>query len=474
MKSRKETQKAIVFVDNLATVPVLANLLTTARYSVIKHTEDNALPHFRAEKDLQILICNDAMAKGLDIEYCLVVINYDLLYNAVEMEQRICRCHRQGQQSDVLVINLLSKENIADVRILELINKRTLQFEGIFGMSDDIVGNFDIALEDVLKKRLTLSDIRADMQENMDVNRDQNEKIVSSAENSLFTTFTKYIAEKVSVSPKYIEEQAEPDDVEPPHMFYYYTGTRNVPYTGRRTYGMSKDFKPAAGRITLTSVLVRGILNEISCADKAEIKTVPQTEKCNIKFYNIVLRNRRRQYLSQYDILVGTTADGRLMTDEECHKIINLLVKEFIAEEKRNPYWLKTTGGSSRDLLETRIQRDLKERYVNDYTQKFDADIDLIKIKASRQKSTLEQKLSEARQEVKKIRETFSNASARLSELRIQKQLNVAEKELKRKEEGLFLDQARIDVAAEDEIDLIRGIEGIEFDLYQIFEANFS
>lgn len=370
LKSRKGTQKAIVFVDNLATVPVLADLLTTAGYSVIKHTEDNALPHFRAEKDLQILICNDAMAKGLDIEYCPVVINYDLLYNAVEMEQRICRCHRQGQQSDVLVINLLSRENIADVRILELINKRTLQFEGIFGMSDDIVGNFDIALEDVSKKRLTLSDIRADMQENMDVNRDQNEKIVSSAENSLFTTFTKYIAEKVSVSPKYIEEQAEflnkdlwevvkfyfgtkhpeyviddynqtitlPDDVEPPHMFYYYTGTRNVPYTGRRTYGMSKDFKPAAGRITLTSVLVRGILNEISCADKAEIKTVPQTEKCNVKFYNIVLRNRRRQYLSQYDILVGTTADGRLMTDEECHKIINLPVKEFIAEEKRNPY----------------------------------------------------------------------------------------------------------------------------------------
>ena len=44
-----------------------------------------------------------------------------------------------------------------------------------------------------------------------------------------------------------------------------------------------------------------------------------------------------------------------------------------------------------------------------------------------------------------------------------------AEKDLKRKEEGLFLDQARIEVAAEDEIDLIRG-----FDLYQIFVANFS
>lgn len=98
--------------------------------------------------------------------------------------------------------------------------------------------------------------------------------------------------------------------------------------------------------------------------------------------------------------------------------------------------------------------------------------MDVIKIKASRQKSVLEQNLSEARQEVKKIRETISTASDRLLELRIQKQLNVAEKDLKRKEEVLFLDQARIDVAAEDEIDLIRGVDSIEFDSYKIFEAD--
>ncbi|MBR3662350.1 MAG: DEAD/DEAH box helicase [Alphaproteobacteria bacterium] len=506
LKSRKETQKAIVFVDNLATVPVLADLLTTAGYSVIKHTEKDALPRFRAEKDLQILICNDAMAKGLDIEYCPVVVNYDLLYNAVEMEQRICRCHRQGQQSDVLVINLLSKENISDVRILELINKRTLQFEGIFGMSDDIVGNFDVKLEDVLQKRRALSDIRTDMETNLETNREPNERIVSAAESSLFTTFTKDIAEKVSVSPKYIEEQAEflnkdlwevvkfyfatkhpeyviddynqtltlPDDKELPHLFYYNTGSRNKPYTGRRTYGMSKDFKPIASRITFTSPLVRGILGELACADKAEIKTAESVEACNLKFYNVLLCNSRRQYLAEYDILTGKTINGRLMTEEECHKVINLPIKEFNAEEKNNPYWLKTADGTSRDLLDTRIQRDLKERYIKENTGKFDADVDLIKIKASRQKSALEQNISEARQDVKKIRETLSTASDRLSELKIQKELNVAEKELKKKEEGLFLDQARIDIATEDEIDNIRGTDGIEFKLYQIFDIDIS
>ena len=76
-----------------------------------------------------------------------------------------------------------------------------------------------------------------------------------------------------------------------------------------------------------------------------------------------------------------------------------------------------------------------------------------------------------ARQDVKMIRDSISKASDRLEELKLQKQLNVQEKELKRKEEGLFLEQARIDVATEDEIDLLRGINGIEFDLYPIFEV---
>lgn len=67
----------------------------------------------------------------------------------------------------------------------------------------------------------------------------------------------------------------------------------------------------------------------------------------------------------------------------------------------------------------------------------------------------------------------MSKASDRLEELKIQKQLNMQEKELKGQEEGLFLEQAHIDVAAEDEIDLLRGIDGIEFDVYPIFETLF-
>ncbi len=346
LKSRKEVQKNIIFVDNLTTLSVLSELLKE-HYSIIKHTDDNALNIFREDKNIQILITNDATAKGLDIEYCPVVVNYDLLYNAVEMEQRICRCHRQGQQSDVLVINLLSQESMSDVRILELINKRTLQFQGVFGMSDDIVGYFDETLEAVLQKRRTLPDIQRDFAQNLEINKDANAQVVSDAESVLFTTFTKDVAEKIQVSPQYIQEQAEflnrdlwevvkfyfekhhpqyiiddinqtltlPDDCEQPHMFYSWTGTRNTLYTGKRQYGMAKDFKPASGRITLTSILAKGIFSEIECATEAEINLEIGTEPCQISMYNVELR-RKGKFLKCYDVLTGKTRDGKILTQE--------------------------------------------------------------------------------------------------------------------------------------------------------------
>lgn len=60
--------------------------------------------------------------------------------------------------------------------------------------------------------------------------------------------------------------------------------------------------------------------NVLACANKAEIKTAESVEACNLKFYNILLCNSRRQYLVEYDILSGKTINGRLMTEENAIK----------------------------------------------------------------------------------------------------------------------------------------------------------
>ena len=67
---------------------------------------------------------------------------------------------------------MLSKENFADVRILELINKRTLQFNGIFGMSDDIVGNFDTEIKEVLQIFRSSTEVQEAFKTNLAVNKE--------------------------------------------------------------------------------------------------------------------------------------------------------------------------------------------------------------------------------------------------------------------------------------------------------------
>ena len=504
LKSRKETQKVLIFVENSTTLGVLADLLQAEQYTVITYTAKNALEKFREDKNIQIFLTNDTTAKGLDIEYCPVVINYDLLYNAVEMEQRICRCHRQGQNSDVLVVNLLSKENMSDVRILELINKRTLQFQGIFGMSDDIVGNFDEKLSDVLQKRRTLSDIQNDFMTNMSVHKDTNAQIVSEAESVLFTTFTKDIAEKVQVSPKYIQEQAEyinqdlwevvkfyfekyfpqyiiddtnktltlSENCPPPCLFYYSSGNRNVPYTGKKCYGMSKDFKPASNRITLTSILVKGILEEIKCSETGKIKINGNIPCCKISMYNVELR-QNKTFLRTYDILFGQYENGDILSQDECEKILAQPVESCEETGQETAYWLKLMSSSNIELPNI-IKETIQKNYQKEQKTSFNTDIDIIKIRASRQKSILEQNINIAKAEVKKIKDKLSCATDRLEELKIQKQLNCQEKDLRKKEESLFLEQMRIEAAMEKEIEKIFSVNNFDLLSYNVFKTNIN
>lgn len=67
------------------------------------------------------------------------------------MEQRIDRCHRLAQQNDVIVLNFLDKSNMADVRKLELVNKRMLVADGVFGQSDMILGGFTDNITSIMK-----------------------------------------------------------------------------------------------------------------------------------------------------------------------------------------------------------------------------------------------------------------------------------------------------------------------------------
>ena len=88
----------------------------------------------------KIMIATEAAAEGINLQFCSMVVNYDLPWNPQRIEQRIGRCHRYGQQHDVVVINFLNQANAADQRVFELLAEKFRLFSGVFGASDEVLG----------------------------------------------------------------------------------------------------------------------------------------------------------------------------------------------------------------------------------------------------------------------------------------------------------------------------------------------
>jgi len=93
--------------------------------------------------DAEIMIATEAGAEGLNLQFCSMVINYDLPWNPQRVEQRIGRSHRYGQKNDVIVINFLNTSNLIDQRIYDLLETKFHIFDEVFGSSDEILGRLD-------------------------------------------------------------------------------------------------------------------------------------------------------------------------------------------------------------------------------------------------------------------------------------------------------------------------------------------
>lgn len=101
--------------------------------------------YFREEG--RIMIATEAGAEGINLQFCSLVVNYDLPWNPQRIEQRIGRCHRYGQKHDVVVVNFLNRKNAADQRVFQLLSEKFQLFEGVFGASDEVLGAIESGVD---------------------------------------------------------------------------------------------------------------------------------------------------------------------------------------------------------------------------------------------------------------------------------------------------------------------------------------
>ncbi len=95
----------------------------------------------------KIMIATEAAAEGINLQFCSLVVNYDLPWNPQRIEQRIGRCHRYGQEHDVVVVNFLNKNNAADQRVYQLLSEKFRLFNGVFGASDEVLGSIESGVD---------------------------------------------------------------------------------------------------------------------------------------------------------------------------------------------------------------------------------------------------------------------------------------------------------------------------------------
>lgn len=148
-------EKAVIFTESRRTQEYLLRLLSDhgfkGKISVL--SGDAGTPEERRQlvEDFrdrtQILLSTEAGAEGLNLQFCNLVVNYDLPWNPQRIEQRIGRCHRYGQLRDVLVINFLNRQNAADARLYELLERKLNLFDGVFGASDEILGALESGVD---------------------------------------------------------------------------------------------------------------------------------------------------------------------------------------------------------------------------------------------------------------------------------------------------------------------------------------
>jgi adenine-specific DNA-methyltransferase len=154
----------------------------------------------------EIMIATEAGAEGINLQFCSLVVNYDLPWNPQRIEQRIGRCHRYGQQHDVVVVNFLNQKNAADQRVFQLLSEKFSLFEGVFGASDEVLGaiesgvDFEKRIADIYQRCRTPEEINASFDQLQRELSQQIDEAMTHTRQQLLENFDEEVLEKLRVN----------------------------------------------------------------------------------------------------------------------------------------------------------------------------------------------------------------------------------------------------------------------------------
>lgn len=418
----------------------------TGRLSGIKAADRRAalVDYFR--DTAEIMIATEAAAEGLNLQFCSLVVNYDLPWNPQRIEQRIGRCHRYGQKSDVVVVNFINQRNFADMRVFTLLSDKFNLFDDVFGASDEILGKTDSVdferriweiyqqcrtedeieaaftkLQDDMQEEIEdrLDDVKQQVLENFDIDVQERLKL-SKEKTSAFLNRYEYIFWELT---KFIlAGKAEFDDET--HTF---TLTEQILDCKNGPYRITSDNERDGIPYRLSCPLAQHVLNQAQKLDvtAGKITFLPSKNVMKVTLPEYLQKAHGYLQLSnlditafdseQYSILTAYTADGTPVSQEDCEKLFlcsavsdgQISLSDSIMKKLQKNTKQHIAGKlqtiDSRNLIYFRAEEDRIFRWEQDMVSSLEQELDTVKRqiremeRASRQAQSMEEKLEVSR-----------------------------------------------------------------------------
>lgn len=451
------------------------------------------------KNEAKIMIATEAAAEGVNLQFCSMIVNYDLPWNPQRVEQRIGRCHRYGQKFDVVVINFLNKRNEADQRVYELLKEKFKLFDGVFGASDEVLGSietgvdFERRINEIYQNCRKPEEIKLafdNLQKELEEKIDSKMKITTQ---KLFENFDEEVIEKLKISQNASKEYLNQFERELLLLTRYKLDNEYARFENDTKFKLFKQpYKSIQKGIyeyksndtysenyRVGHPLAQNIINEyrnkkLDCVEIVFDYTNSEQNIEKIKPYlgksgEMILNNVNIETFEKENFLIfsGIDEDGNYLDDEICRKVFNINntkighICNLVNNEKLKEIF---------DIQFSSIIDKLLEKNNNF----FDSEIDKLEKWADDVKKSIELELKNLDMEIK-----FKKAEARRllkleDKLNMQKEIKELEKKRNNLRLNLFEEQDKVDERKEKLIENIENKMKQKIDVEELFKIKWK
>lgn len=448
----------------------------------------------------EIMIATEAAAEGINLQFCSLVVNYDLPWNPQRVEQRIGRCHRYGQKHDVVVLNFLNKSNAADQRVFELLSEKFKLFEGVFGASDEVLGAIESGVD--IEKRIatiyqtarTPDEIKVEFDQLQNDLENDISSNMKSTKQKLLENFDKDVHEKLRISLDQSQEYLNKHE----KWLWSVTRQRLTEYADfneedhsfeimkpvfEEASGQKYQMKPAIDAHTYRagSPLAQHLLTHSK-------KMETPTASCDIRYSSAAEKITALNALlglsghlavtrlhiqgtneEEHILATGLTNEGKELTEDQCSRLLDLHFSNMQTEN--------ISSDEEKTKIDNLVQKTIKSKQTEIAERNsnyFDEELDKIESWAEDKKLSLELKIKELDKEIK-TRRTEARKLVKL-DIKVNEQRAIKDLEKKRNNlrRELFDKQDEIDTEKDKLLDTVQSRLESESSIEELFTLKWK